>query len=568
MNQAFRSVFLSLTIAAFVAQLTELALFFLPGKIIDSARFGNENIKAYTSFLLIAIFGNYFLTYSRWKINIKRLYYSLRISLGMESLTRIMSLPLHRLAYSKKHHWLIIKNGESAITSLTEKIFFFILPLVFYMSITTTILLWIDPVAVCIMIVGIILLLIVSFTLNWKIMPELDKAEQEENTIMSEYNEVIENAWFVVLNNKENSELSRFVSKYGIYKQTSVKMWLKQMLHSVLRDTCISFATLAVIVFRATNQVLDSEISLGNFITVVLLSVGAFRSMNEIGLFQRDLLTYVAQIRSYIGLQRQPKRALKESTVQPIVTSGRIVFENVKCRAPLDTGENWTLEIENFSIEQGETIHIVGPSGAGKSTLISLLLGIRRPAQGRILFDGHDINTIDNQALRKSIGYVEQVPTFLNRTIAENLRFALSESEKAEMTDDKLYDILDRVHLSSVRHKKRLHTPIGRKGENLSVGERQRLALARALIINPSILIFDEPTSALDPYSEVMILAAMRREAVGRTCIVITHKVSSLVDAQKILVLNHGEVVGVGTHADLSTRCQLYMHMVLHGKTI
>ncbi len=213
-----------------------------------------------------------------------------------------------------------------------------------------------------------------------------------------------------------------------------------------------------------------------------------------------------------------------------------------------DDGGVWDLRGVTLRVAAGTTTAVVGASGAGKTTIAYLASGVHRPQRGRVLLDGVPVDDIAPARLHADIGVVPQDPHLFHDTIAANLRYG-----RLDATDDELLAALDAAHLSDLleRLPEGLATRVGARGYRLSGGERQRLAIARVLLQSPRVLVLDEATSALDTVSEAAVRAALDRLAVGRTCLVIAHRLSTVIDADRIYVLDHGQVVEDGTHHDL-----------------
>jgi ATP-binding cassette subfamily B protein len=251
------------------------------------------------------------------------------------------------------------------------------------------------------------------------------------------------------------------------------------------------------------------------------------------------------------------------------VNDKAITFENVvfKYAAPVseenpEPGEPATvLDGVSFEIQRGTRVAIVGPSGAGKSTILSLIERFYEPNSGVILLDGQPVHAISRDELRSQIGYVEQDAPVLAGSIRENLLIG-----SPEATDDQLLAVLEQVNLAEVlnRDAQGLNAPVGENGIMLSGGERQRLAIARTLLSAPPILLLDESTSSLDGLNEQRMREAIDAVAVNRTLIVIAHRLSTVVDSDQIIVLDHGKVIGTGTHSELVKSTPLYKELAKH----
>lgn len=215
----------------------------------------------------------------------------------------------------------------------------------------------------------------------------------------------------------------------------------------------------------------------------------------------------------------------------------------------------------SFSVPRGKRTALVGPSGAGKSTILALIERFYDPEAGQVRFGGMDVRTLDRVALRSNIGYVEQDAPVLAGSLRDNLRLATPDA-----TDQECIDVLHAVNLTEVleRSDLGLDAPVGEDGIMLSGGERQRLAIARALLAAPPVLLLDESTSSLDGRNEQLMREAIDAVAEDRTMLVIAHRLSTVVDSDQIVVLDHGRVVGVGTHSELVASTPLYRDLAKH----
>ncbi|HYJ51129.1 MAG TPA: ABC transporter ATP-binding protein [Microbacterium sp.] len=246
----------------------------------------------------------------------------------------------------------------------------------------------------------------------------------------------------------------------------------------------------------------------------------------------------------------------------------RAVLEQVHLDRKRDAGAAGMTEVDRdvlrgvtFDVPRGSRIALVGPSGAGKSTVLSLIERFYDPTDGAIELDGRDIRSLPREELRAQFGYVEQDAPTLAGTIADNLRLGSPAASDAECER-----VLHAVNLTEVleRNPLGLEAPVGEDGVMLSGGERQRLAIARALLAAPPILLLDESTSSLDGVNEQRMREAIDAVATDRTLIVIAHRLSTVVDSDRIVVLDHGRVVGQGTHSELVASTPLYRDLARH----
>jgi subfamily B ATP-binding cassette protein MsbA len=240
-------------------------------------------------------------------------------------------------------------------------------------------------------------------------------------------------------------------------------------------------------------------------------------------------------------------------------SQGRIEFKDLSFTYP--SAETPALNAISLSIEPGQTVDLVGASGGGKSTLINLLPRFYRYQQGQILIDGVDINDYRLVALRHQMALVTQHVTLFNASVADNIAYGGLQGASREQIEQAAIDANAMEFIS--RMPKGLDTEIGENGIKLSGGQRQRLALARALLKDAPILILDEATSALDTESERYIQAALQRVMQGRTTLVVAHRLSTIENADVIVVMDKGRVVEQGNHASLLAQQGIYSK--LHG---
>lgn len=228
---------------------------------------------------------------------------------------------------------------------------------------------------------------------------------------------------------------------------------------------------------------------------------------------------------------------------------GHFEFKDVSFR--YDDGDEMVLEKFNLEVQPGECIAFVGESGGGKTTLLNLIIGFMKPTVGQLLLDGQDLAKVDLKSYRQSIAVVPQNTVLFYGTIRENITYGLP-----SVSEEELEKILDAACLKEVIEKlpNGLDTPIGEHGDMLSGGQRQRIAIARALIRNPRVIILDEATSALDNQSEIHVQQAMKNLCKDRTTFIVAHRLSTIIEADRIVVVNEGRAVESGSYEELMER--------------
>lgn len=236
---------------------------------------------------------------------------------------------------------------------------------------------------------------------------------------------------------------------------------------------------------------------------------------------------------------------------------GRIDFENVTFRYEGTEGDPVLRNI-NFAIFPGETVGIIGSTGSGKSTMVNLIPRFYDVTQGRIKVDGEDIQHLNPHKLREKIAIVPQKNILFTGSVADNIRWG---NDKAEIDEVERAAALAEAHDFIKAAPDGYETRIGQGGVNFSGGQKQRISIARALVRNPEILILDDSTSAVDVATEMRIKAALKKYSKGLTCLLIAQRITSVMDTDKIMVLDHGEIVGIGSHDHLIKTCWVYQEI-------
>jgi len=442
----------------------------------------------------------------------------------------------------------VIERGTKGIDTLLSFALFSIFPTILLLAFYAAILFVKLNLTIALVTVAMVVAYIwFTFAITrWRIQfrRDMNQSDQDANTKAVDS---LLNYETVKYFNNEAHETRRFDKSMEKYSQASIQA---QISLSVLNtgQALIMAIGLGAVMALAAVGIKNGQFSVGTLVAANAILVQLYIPLNLLGTVYREITQALVDMEAMFRLLNQPQEVKDKPGAKPlVVTDGEIKFDNVVFSyEPART----VLKGISFTVPAGKTVAVVGPSGAGKSTISRILYRFYDIKSGSVTIDGQDLRDVTQASLRAVIGIVPQDTVLFNDTVRYNIAYGRIGANEAEIKDAARYAQIDKF---IVELPLGYEAMVGERGLKLSGGEKQRVAIARTILKNPPILLLDEATSALDTHTEREIQGALSEVSRNRTSLVIAHRLSTVVDADEILVLDHGEIIERGRHSELLT---------------
>jgi ATP-binding cassette subfamily B protein len=490
-----------------------------------------------------------------WKTRIE-----VQFSLTAATVGRLQQLPLsfHRNSGVGATMTRLDRGVQGFVTALNE-LAFNILPSAAYLILAIAMMFRLSPK------LGLVALAFAPIPVIIARFASHDQLARERNLldrwtkIYQRFNEVLSAIVTVKSFAMEDREKQRFLAEVGDANQVVIRGLRHDSFAQSAQNVSVLLARVAVIGYGAL-LVSRGQVTLGTLVAFIGYISAMFGPIQNLSGMYKTLRTASVSIDQVFSiLDHQDTLGDAPDALSLPRVRGEIAFEDVTFTYGRRSTDKPLIDGLTLRVKPGENVALVGPSGAGKSTLMSLLCRFYDPIHGSVRIDGHDLRSVKQKSLRQQFGVVFQDSLLFNESVRANIAYA-----RPDASFEEIVEVAKAAHAHEFieRLPQGYDTLVGERGNLLSAGERQRVAIARSLLKDPPVLILDEPTSALDAESEALVQDALARLTEGRTTFTIAHRLATVVGADRIVVLKDGRIIEEGTHAQLSQRRGYYWSLV------
>lgn len=517
--------------------------------------------------------------YERHKIDYRETWFPIQEFVRMQTIDKYFAFSIGQHATKNSRVVQeIITSGEQAMQSLARTIIQNYLPMVIRCFVISIILLWFFPLLATILISGLTLYAFCQNRLEKKYAPLIKKRGDKNLASGKQRSELLHGVCLIKSFAQEVPMREKYRTR--LRNATSFSKETNQYIHKWDSITSLLIdLTTTLITLTGIYLIFNSNFTVGDLVTVGLWCAKMSESFKTISNEYQDVLEQKEKVTRFFKLIDNPPAIREiEDPVWLKTVEGFIDFKNISFTYPPTLQQDEDIDeviVEkkppktilhgvNFSIRASERVAIVGPSGSGKSTLIRLLLRGYDPTKGSISIDGYDLQKLSLREYYRHVAVVDQSSLMLDMSIRDNIQLG----SQILLTDEAIIMLCKLMELDMDSFDSGLDTKVGQDGDKVSGGERQRLAIARALASNPRILILDEATASLDGIAEAKIQRAIDVASEGRTTIIIAHRLATVQHADRIFVLEDGRISAEGTHRELLRNSSLYMELVEKQKIL
>jgi len=501
----------------------------------------------------IRSFVQYFIDTRLFKLLINLEYY-----LAISAQSKLIYLPL---GYHEKENTgnkvVKIERGIDKISNLVGNMGWELTPTIISLIFSLVVLFWSDWRLGSSLLFFSSFFIYLAYSTNKKMYPVRKATYKSYEEASGKMTQSIININAVQSFSQEENELGGFEKIKAVIKKNELWQWVKIMRSNLSRNIISDFGNSFILLF-GVYLVYNQQISIGTLIFAFSMSTSSYNSLHRLSRFYDRMEEGKEGVRRLINLlATESDIKEKEDAFIPLDIKGEVEFKNVS----FNYGENSksALSKVSFKVEVGSMVALIGPSGGGKTTVARLIYRHYDPQVGAVLIDGVDLRDYNLHGFRKFLAIVPQEVEIFDLSVRDNIAYA---KPNATLQEIEAAAKIANAHDFIIKLEKGYDTLVGERGIKLSGGQRQRVGIARAILANPKILIFDEATSNLDSESEHLIQDAMDKISHDRTLIVIAHRLSTIAKADKIIVLENGQMVEEGSHAELAKQKGVYARLL------